>query len=59
MDRRYVTALRATTALQVAIYELVDESVNILAKDSLALIATETCLAELTKAIKEIKKRIP
>ena len=48
----FYTAIRAAVAVQVAILEVHDEPQS----DNIAIPAMETCLAELARAVKAIKK---
>jgi hypothetical protein len=54
MRHEFTDVLRASTALQVAVFELGDESVH----DNIAMPALEKCLAELNAAVKRLKKAI-
>ena len=56
MQPHFLRALHATTALQVAIYEMMEEPVLTKARDSLALVGVNKCLEELTSAVKAMKK---
>lgn len=56
MGTPFDDALRSTTALQVAIYELASEPVTTKAKDSMALPALSKCLEEVNAAVKRLKK---
>ena len=52
MRKEFADVLRATTAVQVALFELEVEDV----KDNRAMPALEICLNRLTQAVKRLKK---
>ena len=51
-NSQFIDVLRATTAVQVAVFELAGESVH----ENMALPALEKCVAALNAAVKRLKK---